>query len=243
MKSYILKYLKVHHNPLSVDEVGKCLCDLLRKIHDALEEFHWTFFSHNDICLENICFDTSFNAFLIDVDRCTYIDCAFDGSAPSCMHPRNLPPSCTDYVQLGWLAAWVLNPTGQYHERKWDDLPPFIKTDTFISSLIQKGLYLQEQLNSSTVIHGGQLVESVISSRNVSVWGFTKLILTYSLFTVAFINYWIMYLLFLCYKISNYLWNTRGNKDHRIISHVFGVLQRYWISLNHWGPEETTITG
>ena len=50
-RANILQYLKVHHNSLSVDEAGKCLCDLLSKIHDVLDEFHHAFFSHNDICL------------------------------------------------------------------------------------------------------------------------------------------------------------------------------------------------
>jgi len=141
----------------------------LGKIHDALEEFHQANFSHYDIRLENICFDTSFNAVLVDVDRYTDIDEGFHGSTQSCMYPGDLPQNCIDHVQLGWLAAWVLNPTGKYHQRKWDELPQFIKRETFTSSFVQEGLYLQDQLNSSTVIHGEQLVESVISSRNVSV--------------------------------------------------------------------------
>lgn len=94
---------KVYHDLLLVDEASKWLRNLLGKIHDALEEFHQANFSHYDIRLENICFDTSFNAVLVDVDRYTDIDEGFHGSTQSCMYPGGLPPNCiTMYSWAGW---------------------------------------------------------------------------------------------------------------------------------------------
>lgn len=96
----------------------------------------------------------------------------------SCMYPGDLPPSCTDYVQLDcWQhGCWIpQESTIKGNRMTYHHLS---KGTIYIFTYSRRSLYFQDQLNSSTVIHGEQLVELVISSRNVSVWGFTELILT-----------------------------------------------------------------
>lgn len=80
----------------------------------------------------------SFNAVLVDVDRrrCTDIDEGFHGSElyVSWRSTSKLHRLCT----VGLLAAWVLNPTGKYHQRKSDDLPSFIKRNHLYLHLFKK---------------------------------------------------------------------------------------------------------
>ncbi len=44
----------------------------------------------------------------------------------------------TDFSQLGWVAAWVLDESAEvYHDRKWVDQP---ELNEFIKSLVTKGV-------------------------------------------------------------------------------------------------------
>lgn len=53
----------------------------------------------------------------------------------------------TDYFQLGWLVAWVLDSERRdYHEREWDTQSELIRTNQFIKELITNGVYKSELL-------------------------------------------------------------------------------------------------
>ncbi len=57
----------------------------------------------------------------------------------------------TDYYQLGWLVAAVLtkeeDANANYHNRKWNTEPAYIRSNKFIASLIEQGMYNPSLLN------------------------------------------------------------------------------------------------
>lgn len=57
-----------------------------------------------------------------------------------------------DFVQLGWLALWVLHPSTNYHEREWKDVPQEFQNDPFILQLVQHGRYVKHDLQRSSTI-------------------------------------------------------------------------------------------
>ena len=53
----------------------------------------------------------------------------------------------TDYFQLGWMAAWIIDESSvDYHSRKWSERS-LITENKFIVSLITKGIF-SDQLYS-----------------------------------------------------------------------------------------------
>lgn len=70
------------------EDALKCLRSLVTGIKEALDELHLLGFSHNDIRLPNVCFDESYRAILIDIDRINDISEPFDmfESSSSCMY-------------------------------------------------------------------------------------------------------------------------------------------------------------
>lgn len=118
------------------------------KMEVALEEIHHHGFTHNDVRLDNVCFNDDYEAVLIDLDRCVL------SSDPtpflhggSCMYnaPRDFSGPQLDWMQLGWMAPWVLDYTDtathkSYHERTCNDLSEHICDDPFMQDLIQKGV-------------------------------------------------------------------------------------------------------
>ena len=115
----LFKYEKVHYSPLEVKDARKVLQTLSEKIKAALDELHEQGFMHCDVRLPNICFNEQLDAVLIDVDRaCRTNDVTWYGVVDSCMYivPRGARDTfCLDFMQLGWLLAWVLHPEGAYH--------------------------------------------------------------------------------------------------------------------------------
>lgn len=160
----VFKYPKVRYNPLEVEDARKVLRTLSEKIKDALSGLHEFGIIHNDVRLPNICFDDDFNAVLIDLDRAS-ADGSSDlvGTIDSCMYnvPHDKCDFSLDFIQLGWLLAWVLYSVGDYHQRKWEDLPQSIRNDRFISDLINCGQYSQTKLLESTEIRDTDRFESV----------------------------------------------------------------------------------
>ena len=141
----IFKYPKVLYNPLDRIEARRCLKTLVMKIHVALAELHSYGLSHTDIRPPNICFNKVYAAVLIDMDRCAPWD-EFPAASSklggcSCMYKRPLTVEKTDfnskhldYLQLGWLVAWVLSEDSNYHGRKWTELDESITRDKFVST-------------------------------------------------------------------------------------------------------------
>jgi len=158
--SHEFKYSKVPYGPLTVNDARKCLYTLLMKINTALEQLHQFGFAHNDVRLENVCFSKEFDAIFIDLERCTSVDDVHPlmGASPSCMYrfPEKADYSFngknSDYLQLGWLVAWVLHRSDSYHERELNQLPEDLRNDPFILDLIQNGKYSQQNLCRSRII-------------------------------------------------------------------------------------------
>ena len=66
----------------------------------------------------------------------------------------------TDYYQVGWLVAWVLDMfSADYHRRTWDTQEEAIK-NPFISELICNGRYNRELLPASW-LHDGKALQKI----------------------------------------------------------------------------------
>lgn len=89
-----------------------------------------------------MCFNSSYEVVLIDIDRCESIRSLFHSSIANCMHRLQCVSlttpftngSETDYFQLGWLIMWVLDEDHDYHSRIWETHSDEIKEDKFIQS-------------------------------------------------------------------------------------------------------------
>ena len=158
----VFSYDKVPYGPLREEQAHKYLKTLSEKLCAALEELHRFGYAHSDIRLPYVCFNSNYDAVLIDMERCTRVEVrsplSMELHTISCMYrkPKNMLESFTaqrmDYVQLGWLLVWVLNCTGEYHEREWEQQPLNIVNDVFLSPLVCQGVYSKEALESSLVM-------------------------------------------------------------------------------------------
>ncbi len=164
-KPFCYSYPFLPHSPMKYKEAKQCLRDLLRRVAKILLDLRQMQFSHNDVRLENICFDQHFHPCLIDFDRCAGVDKGSGDeyyfarlSRQSCMYDLENPSvspgiwsaegASTDFMQLGWMAAWLLENIGEYHNRRWtiekgenvkktrDPVPENVKTNKFIFELI-----------------------------------------------------------------------------------------------------------
>ena len=61
------------------------------------------------------------------------------------MYVTKMTPAQIDWMQLGWLGAWILHCEGDYHERKFEELPN-VCTIIYTTSLFS-------DLDSSRVIY------------------------------------------------------------------------------------------
>ena len=119
-----------------------CIRDFYSGVHDALEKVHNDLkLAHMDIRLNNICFDDLYRPILIDFDRSMPLLSDIPDYGVSCMYPAGkLPPEKLDWIQVGWVLAWVLCETlDDYHAATWEVLPPHLKTSRTLRSLIQEG--------------------------------------------------------------------------------------------------------
>ena len=145
----VFSYKKVPYGPLNRVQAHKSLKTLSAKICAALEELHGFGSAHGDVRLPNVCFNSSYEAVLLDMERGT--DNLETEESPlciklgdtSCMYrkPKTIKGILTgkrlDYMQLGWLLVWVLNCTGDYHEREWEKQPHNIVKDVFLTRLVR----------------------------------------------------------------------------------------------------------
>ena len=166
----VYKYDYVPISPLKPEQAKRCLLPLVLGINCALGKLHALELSHNDLRLENVCFNRQFEVVLIDMDRCFHISQLYpmftsSRSQSSCMydiqHLRKTG-SQTDYFQLGWLIAWVLDHSGDYHDREWHAVDATIRNDPFISALIQ-GEFKKELLGNSIVSDFNSSLGGVLS--------------------------------------------------------------------------------
>ena len=130
---------------------------------DKLRSNRTSQYTNSDVRLPNICFDTTYNAVLIDLDRCVRIWKGIPTAAAAynkgCMYKRpkfvateDFNAQHMDYVQLGWIVAWVLSEEEEYHYREWEKQSDEIRDDSFISTLITEGRYDESKLEHSSLV-------------------------------------------------------------------------------------------
>ena len=114
----------VKYAPLEVEDAKWCLGDLVIEIDESIAQLHDIGLSHNDVRLENICFNDSYKSVFIDLERCMVISkmhTMFGSSSFMYSLPQPILKfrgSKSDYFQLGWLVAWVLDECAvNYHDR------------------------------------------------------------------------------------------------------------------------------
>ena len=141
------KYRGIPIDPLTRPEAQSCLYDLVPKLVQVIESFHQNGWAHQDIRLENICFDEDYMPVFIDLDRCKRsCDQAYDGKG--CMYSMRGSAIKTDWLQLGLMVCWVLDrelgqeeKVGDYHNRDRGKICESLQ-DTFLNSLIGKGMWV-----------------------------------------------------------------------------------------------------
>ena len=141
------KYRGIPKDPLTCPEAQSCLYDLVPKLVQVIESFHQNGWAHQDIRLENICFDEDCMPVFIDLERCRKSsESSYGGEG--CMYSMHGSIE-TDWLQLGLLVCWVLYPwMGQveeekedYHTRKCEKIFKSLQ-DPFLKSLIGKGMWV-----------------------------------------------------------------------------------------------------
>ena len=155
--------------PLSASEARVCLVPLLKSTKEAIDQLHSFDFAHLDICLPNICFrkkeGENVCAVLIDFERVKenirsqrippYDSCLYRP-----LYPQEglLTLKQCDFMQLGWMAVWILhfdNALAGYDPHKLDTawreghIPLSTREDPFINQLVRHGEF--SDIDSSTV--------------------------------------------------------------------------------------------
>ena len=97
------KYRGIPNDPLTHPEAQSCLYDLVPKLVQVIKSFHQNGWAHQDIRLENICFDEDCMPVFIDLDRCTLSEKAYVGEG--CMYSMRGSVQ-TDWLQLGLVVCW-----------------------------------------------------------------------------------------------------------------------------------------
>ena len=112
----------LHH--INRETAKDCLIDFLQSVKKAVDELHSHDVAHLDIRLANVCLrktsEGKFEAVLIDLERCKQrITSPWkDEVYNSCMYKDTCTLEQLDYVQVFWMAFWILlSPADvDYHE-------------------------------------------------------------------------------------------------------------------------------
>ncbi len=148
--AYSYKYFP--HAPLKWREAKSCLRGLVVGVNTVLTTLHSQNVCHNDLKLDNICFDEQFTPCLIDFDRSSSERVAprfYNYVGSSCMYDVFNPvvkdkarDADADYMQLGWMVAWLfVDEPLDYHRREWEPTdseenitcaPPKVRQNKFI---------------------------------------------------------------------------------------------------------------
>ena len=137
-------YPRVYYDPMNCAEGRQCLknfycsvCDILQQLHDILKLVHL------DIRLENICFNQSYQPVFIDMDRAMNVGAVklpYTASR-SCMYVKGRNAGRMDWVQLGWLIAWVVDDKHmEYHARSFETLSSTLQGSETLETLILQGI-------------------------------------------------------------------------------------------------------
>ena len=92
----------------------ECLFSLVQGVHAAIEELHKHGMAHLDIRLPNLCFrkgdEAKCTVVLIDLERAKHnIYTPWNGDYKSCMYKKGFNLKQIDYLQLYWMAVWILS--------------------------------------------------------------------------------------------------------------------------------------
>lgn len=75
----------------------------------------------------------------------------------------------TDFSQLGWVAAWVLEDSAEdYHKRKLAKQPESIQQNGFIASLITEGVFKEALIKNLPRTCTSETVQSVLQARSAN---------------------------------------------------------------------------
>ena len=116
----------------------------MEKLIPAIDHLHSAGWAHQNIRLENICFNECFEPVFIDMDWCRRKEMPFRGAG--CMYQMGYNAFEQDWLQLGLLVSWVTNPADDYHSEERTKG----KFNSFVEALI-KGIMLVFVLASITV--------------------------------------------------------------------------------------------
>ena len=170
--------------PLTPSAARKCLVPLLRSTKEALDQLHIFDCAHMDIRLPNICFkleEEKVFAVLIDFGHAEQVATKKRNFAKyeSCLYrpmARTLTGEEMDFMQLGWMAVWILHfdnpkvePYGQ-HELNYawikNEIPSETKNDPFVQELLLRGKFENDLLNNSALLKGNkQSLESEVNKQ------------------------------------------------------------------------------
>ena len=150
-RHYYYKYRGIPNDPLTRPEAKSCLYDLVQKLVQVIESFHKSGWTHQDIRLQNICFDKDYMPVFIDLDRCKRSSLK-PYAGEECMYSMRGSASQTDWLQLGLVVCWVLDlrlgqeegeegEEGDYHTRDCKKICESLK-DPFLKSLIGEGMWV-----------------------------------------------------------------------------------------------------
>ena len=138
-------YTRVYYDPMNCDEARKCLKQFYCSVRNSLRQLHNILeLAHLDIRLDNICFNQSFQPVFIDLDRNMTVSekKVMYTDSHSCMYVEGMRAGHTDWIQLGWLIAWVLDENcTDYHGRTFENLSETLQGSETPQALIQLGMY------------------------------------------------------------------------------------------------------
>ena len=145
-ETFFFKDERVHYDPMTAEEAKNCLQNFFSEVRSVIGQLHDTYkLAHLDIRLDNICFNQQFKPILIDLDRSEGIgtDRIYQSDYASCMSRSDMSPEKTDWLQLGWMIAWILEPGEDYHDRDFEGLSDNMKENALLKTLIQEGIVIE----------------------------------------------------------------------------------------------------
>ena len=76
-----------------------------------------------------------------------------------------MSPEKTDWMQLGWMIAWILEPGENYHDRDFEGLSDNLKENTLLKTLIQEGIVIEGAGDDDIFWEYRVLISTVLQER------------------------------------------------------------------------------
>ena len=140
-----LMYPKVLHDPLTAEEAEPCLKELVIKVHVALKELHDLGYQHGDARFPNICYNSTFEPVLIDLDRASPVvhGCSFD-------------------EDIQCFSKEILHHFENKHEKA-------VQSDEFLGEMVRKGIFNEKLLGDSFIAKFDVAIKSVLTHKIQSI--------------------------------------------------------------------------